>query len=233
MITADDGPAADGLAADRALLGRTSTAQRVADILGTRIAEGFFKPGERLSELDIGTALGVSRNTLREAFRLLTHQRLLTHELNRGVSVRKPTVEDVRDIYRVRKLIECSAVQALTKRPAEYEALAKAVADGDLAAREGRWRDLGTANIHFHGAIASLAHSERVNELMTVLSAELRLVFQQMDDPRRFHERYLPRNRELLEVIGKGEGLVAASLLSLYLSSAENQLVEAYSKLEP
>ncbi|MEU3504381.1 GntR family transcriptional regulator, partial [Streptomyces hundungensis] len=76
------------LAEDRALLGRTSTAERVADILRTRIAEGLFPPGERLAEDAIGKALGVSRNTLREAFRLLTHERLLIHELNRGVFVR-------------------------------------------------------------------------------------------------------------------------------------------------
>lgn len=47
-----------GLADDRALLGRTSTAERVADILRTRIAEGFFRPGTRLSEDSIGGALG-------------------------------------------------------------------------------------------------------------------------------------------------------------------------------
>ena len=99
-----------GLADDRALLGRTSTAERVSDILRSRIAEGFFPPGTRLSEDSIGGALGVSRNTLREAFRLLTHERLLVHELNRGVFVRVLTVEDVEDIYRTRRLVECAVV---------------------------------------------------------------------------------------------------------------------------
>ncbi len=42
------------------------------DILRSRISEGYFPPGTRLSEDSIGGALGVSRNTLREAFRLLT-----------------------------------------------------------------------------------------------------------------------------------------------------------------
>ncbi|MGH3602036.1 MAG: GntR family transcriptional regulator, partial [Pseudonocardiaceae bacterium] len=58
-----------GLEADRALLDRTSTAERVADILRARITEGFFPPGSRLTEDTIGGALRVSRNTLREAFR--------------------------------------------------------------------------------------------------------------------------------------------------------------------
>ena len=58
-----------GLERDRALLGRASTAERVADILRDRITEGYVPPGARLSEESIGGALGVSRNTLREAFR--------------------------------------------------------------------------------------------------------------------------------------------------------------------
>src|SRR3954471_3307207 len=99
------------LADDRALLGRTSTAERVSDILRSRIAEGYFPPGTRLSEDSIGGALGVSRNTLREAFRLLTHERLLVHELNRGVFVRVLTQDDVTDLYRLRKVVECGALR--------------------------------------------------------------------------------------------------------------------------
>jgi len=52
-----------GLIADRALLGRTSTAERVADVLRTRISEGFFTPGTRLAEDTIASALAVSRIT--------------------------------------------------------------------------------------------------------------------------------------------------------------------------
>src|SRR3954452_1049546 len=138
------------LSADRALLDRTSTAERVADVLRTRISEGFFPPGTRLAEDAIGAALAVSRNTLREAFRLLTHERLLVHELNRGVFVRKLTVDDVVDIYRVRGLVECAVVRGLGAPPYGLGALAEAVEEGQRAAREGDWKAVGTANIHFH-----------------------------------------------------------------------------------
>jgi len=222
-----------GLEADRGLLGRTSTAERVAGVLRTRIAEGFFLPGVRLSEQDIGNALGVSRNTLREAFRLLTHERLLVHELNRGVFVRVPSVEDVRDIYRVRKLIECAAVRDVTEKPASYAKIAATVADGGQAAEHARWQELGTANIRFHAELAALSGSERIVELMQALAAELRLVFHVMADPRRFHERYLPRNREILAVLATGDGIRTAELLSKYLDDAEAQLIEAYLERAP
>jgi DNA-binding GntR family transcriptional regulator len=228
VITADD--SAQGLEADRGLLGRTSTAERVADILRTRVSEGYFKPGVRLSEHDIGNALGVSRNTLREAFRLLTHERLLVHELNRGVFVRLLTVDDVVDLYRVRKVVECSAVRSVTSRPAGFARVAKAVADGDQAEKLEQWQELGTANIRFHQALAALSGSARIDELMQGIFAELRLVFHVMADPRRFHERYLVRNHEILERIAAGDGAGAEELLAVYLDDAERQLVEAYAE---
>ncbi|WP_121701458.1 GntR family transcriptional regulator [Streptomyces sp. E5N298] len=182
-----------GLADDRALLGRTSTAERVSDILRSRIAEGYFPPGTRLSEDSIGGALGVSRNTLRESFRLLTHERLLVHELNRGVFVRVLAVED-----------------------------------GRRSAREGDWKGVGTANIHFHRELVALAGSERTDELMRSVFAELRLAFHVVDDPRRLHEPYIARNAEILAALEGGEREKAARLLAVYLEDSLKRVVEVY-----
>ncbi|MFE4873982.1 GntR family transcriptional regulator [Streptomyces sp. NPDC056682] len=219
------------LAQDRALLGRTSTAERVADILRGRIAEGYFPPGERLAEDAIGKALGVSRNTLREAFRLLTHERLLVHELNRGVFVRVLAVEDVTDIYRTRRLVECAVVQSLGEPPYPLEGLDAAVARGERAAEQGDWKGVSTANIHFHRELVALAGSARTDELMRGVLAELRLAFHVVDDPRRLHQPYLVRNREILEALRAGERAVAGRLLAGYLDDSRAQLVEAYGKL--
>ncbi|MEU3034479.1 MULTISPECIES: GntR family transcriptional regulator [Streptomyces] len=218
------------LAEDRALLGRTSTAERVADILRSRIAEGYFPPGTRLSEDNIGGALGVSRNTLREAFRLLTHERLLVHELNRGVFVRVLTVEDVEDIYRVRRLVECAVVRGLGAPPYAVDGLAAAVEEGTAAAREGDWKGVSTANIHFHRALVALAGSDRTDEVMRSVFAELRLAFHVVDDPRRLHEPYLARNRHLLGTLRAGERDQAEQLLATYLDDSREGLVDVYAR---
>ncbi|WP_028814008.1 GntR family transcriptional regulator [Streptomyces flavidovirens] len=221
---------AGGLADDRPLLGRTSTAERVADILRTRIAEGYFPPGERLSEDGIGKALGVSRNTLREAFRLLTHERLLVHQLNRGVFVRVLAVEDVEDIYRIRRLIECAVVRGLGAPPFPLGGLDKAVGDGERAAGRQEWKGVSTANIHFHRELVSLAASPRTDELMRGVLAELRLAFHVVADPRRLHEPYLVRNREILERLRAGDNAAGEQLLADYLDDSRTQLVEVYAR---
>ena len=219
-----------GLADDRALLGRTSTAERVADILRTRIAEGFFPPGTRLSEESIGGALGVSRNTLRDAFRLLTHERLLVHELNRGVFVRVLAVDDVEDIYRTRRLVECAVVRGLGDPPFPLGGLAAAVAEGEAAARAGDWRAVSTANIHFHRELVALAGSARTDELMRSVLAELRLAFHVVDDPRTLHEPYLVRNKEILEALRAGERAAAEGLLARYLDDSIRRVAAAYAR---
>ncbi len=222
----------EALAADRALLSRTSTAERVAAILRTRIIEGYFPPGTRLAEDAIGSALGVSRNTLREAFRLLSHERLLTHELNRGMFVRTLTVEDVVDLYRVRRLVECGVIRTVAGQHPGIAAVASAVADGEEALSVREWQALGTANIKFHQALVALAGSPRADELMSGILAELRLVFHVMADPKRFHEPYLARNREILQQLQRGDGPGAADALDVYLRDAENQLVQAFADRE-
>lgn len=215
------------LSGERESLARASTAGRVAEILRLRITEGRLLPGTRLSEEDIGLALGVSRNTLREAFRLLAHERLLVHEFNRGVFVRRLTVDDVHDLYRFRRLVEGGVLRA-SSGDVPLDDVRRAVEAGESAAADGRWLDVGTANMRFHQAVAALAGSPRVEEAMRHVLAELRLVFHVMAAPRTFHEPYLAENRRILDLLESGEAGAAAETLERYLTAAEEQLTEAY-----
>ncbi|WP_338750872.1 GntR family transcriptional regulator [Janibacter alittae] len=225
MTTADGW--LESLTADRGLVGRESTATRVAEVLRQRVAEGALVPGTRLSEEGICAALGVSRNTLREAFRLLSHERLLEHVFNRGVFVRTPTPEDVRELYRFRRILESAAVRHAARCPVDLGAMRAAVDEGVNSAREGDWPGVGTANIHFHQRVGELTGSARMSETMTHLLAELRLVFHTMADPRAFHQPYLPKNQHLLALLEQGRCAEAEEHLLAYLDTAERQLLAA------
>jgi len=78
----------DELAGLPALAPRASTAEHAADVLRRQIAQGRLRPGTRLREEQVSAAFSISRNTVREAFRLLSHERLVDHTLHRGVHVR-------------------------------------------------------------------------------------------------------------------------------------------------
>jgi DNA-binding GntR family transcriptional regulator len=211
-----------GLSGARTLLDRTSTVSRLADALRARIIEGALRPGIQLPEHAVADLLGVSRNTLREAFRLLAHEGLVVHEPHRGVFVRTLDADDVRDLYATRRLVECAAVRTGGRSAADIRA---AVDAAEAAVADGRWSDVGTADLRFHSAIVALAGSRRLNDLMDRVMAELRLVFHVMDDPRRFHEPYVRRNAEIATLVERGRTAEAADALAGYLDDAESQLL--------
>ena len=209
---------------------RSSTPEWIADTLRTAITEGHCRPGSRLREERIAGALGVSRNSVREAFRLLVHERLLAYELNKGVFVRELTAADVVDLYRIRRLLECGAIRGSDPgaRDAALGRAAEALAEAEAAAARDDWQAVGTANMHFHQAIAGLAGSRRLDETMRHVLAELRLVFHVMARHRRFHEPYLAGNRELYRLLQAGDLAAAERRLSEYLDAAEQQLVGVF-----
>jgi DNA-binding GntR family transcriptional regulator len=205
---------------------RSSAAEVAASALREMVMQGDLGPGARLAEEDFLEPLDVSRNTLREAFRLLAHEKLLEHKLNRGVFVRRLCTEDVVDLFVVRRMVECGSLGLADA--AGLARLRAAVERGEAAAADARWVDVGTANIRFHQAIAGLSGSRRIDELMAQVAAELRLAFHEMGDPRAFHDGYLRRNRQIADALTAGDQVGAADLLRSYLDDAEKEMVDAF-----
>ena len=98
-----------------------STAEHAAEVLRLQIAQGRLRPGTRLREEQVSAAFAISRNTVREAFRLLSHERLVDHTLHRGVHVRTVGPDDIRSMYLTRRLVEPLGLDA-------------AIADADVRA---------------------------------------------------------------------------------------------------
>jgi DNA-binding GntR family transcriptional regulator len=214
--------------ASRHQLDRSSTAAKVAGLLRQQIITGRLVPGTQLPEKELAVAADVSRNTLREAFRLLVQERLLVHEFNRGVFVRTLTADDIADIYRARRILEIEGVRnAATAAPEDLARVEAAVAEGERAAGLDQWADVGTADLHFHEAVVALCGSPRLSEMMGLLLAELRLAFHHMGSPREFHGPYLAHNRLLADLVRAGDLETAERELRAYLDSAEAQLTAA------
>src|SRR6266849_7534052 len=93
-------------------INRSSVADQVASILRRRILDGELPPGTSLQELPMAASFGVSRNTVREATRILSLEGLLKRNAHRGVAVALLSLDDVAEIYQLRHLLEIPAVRA-------------------------------------------------------------------------------------------------------------------------
>lgn len=204
-----------------------SVADRVADELRLQLAEGILLPGTRLTESTIAEDLGVSRNTVREAFAELASERLVVRHPNRGVFVASLEPGDIHDVYTVRRTIEVSAIRG-GGSPEAVAAVRAAVEEGKIAAAANDDEGLGTANQHFHRAIVALAGSRRLNTIMSQVLAEMRLFFHKATMDANFYSGYLKDNEEICEALEAGEPERAAELLLAYLDRSEAKQAEVH-----
>jgi len=204
--------------------------ERMAEQVRRKITQGEFAPGQRLSEQALSESLGISRNTLREVFRMLTKDGLVKHTPNRGVFVAIPSIASIIDIYRVRRLIECQALaRAYPRHPAKKK-MREAV-ETALRCRAGDdWVGAGTANMAFHMAIVELADSERLNLMFAQVLAELRLAFGLLRDAEFLHAPYVDMNVKILELAEAGNFSDAAAALSEYLVHSERIVLAVYAR---
>lgn len=202
----------------------------VAESIRQQLIHGQLKAGQRLSEAALAEQLDISRNTLREVFRVLIKEGLLRHEPNRGVSVVVPSIADIIDIYRVRRLIECQAIaQAWPRHPA-HKAMQQAVEAAYAARDAGQWLEVGTANMAFHAAVVALADSPRLSTMFADIAAELRLAFGMLDDPEFLHSPYVEQNAQLLQLFEAGQMAEAAQVLENYLIQSERMVLAVYAR---
>jgi DNA-binding GntR family transcriptional regulator len=207
-------------------------ARAVSEQLSEWITEGELAPGAKVSEAWVAMRLSVSRNTVREAFRLLAHDGLLVHEFNRGVFVVPVTAADVRDVYRLRRIIEPAVVRSLvTQDRHRLGRLKDSVAEARTAAGNGDWVGVGTANMHFHRSLVGLAGSPRLDVTMRRLTAELRLVFAVIEEPRLLYQPFVKRNGVLVRLMGTGRFEEAATNLESYLSESEGAILAAFENM--
>ena len=209
-------------------LRRSSTAQQVAETLRDEILAGRVRAGAHLREATFADALGVSRNTVREAIQILSRQGLVTHEMHRGARVTRIDADAIRDIYAVRRLVELAALERKPDRGGlnrldEAARRLQAAVDSDDDA------EIAEADLGFHRVIASLAGSPRFEALFQEVEGETRLSVTIIGNAHPDANQLSREHTEIVDLLRKGETERASKLLDRHLRDAEDLLVSRLS----
>lgn len=199
-----------------------------AVLLRDRVITGKLKPGDRLNEVALASELDVSRNTLREAFRLLDAEGLVTHEVHRGVQVATLSMARVVDLYRVRRLVEVNSLRDSTLRHPAGKFMRRHVDQAFLAREEGDWQSVAVANLGFHREIVALSDSPRLGALFDTVSVEMQLAFSVIHDLEFLHDPFIELNDQIITTLERGEADRAAGFLESYLLQSERLILGAY-----
>ncbi|TXS55921.1 FadR/GntR family transcriptional regulator [Streptomyces sp. t39] len=161
--------------------GRTSLVDTVVEALRAELARGEWSVGDRIpTEHELADQLGVGRNTVREAVRVLVHAGLLESRQGNGTFVRSTADPaavlrhmrraDALEVLELRVALEAEAARLAAERHTATDlqrlrdALATVVAEGDRDA---------DADVAFHLAVVEATHNSAFVEVYRFFSAQV------------------------------------------------------------
>ncbi|MBE7418785.1 MAG: GntR family transcriptional regulator [Ideonella sp.] len=202
-----------------------SVTDQIVDSVTTAIVERRLMPGTRLVEQQIADVFSVSRTVVRQALNQLSRDRLVTLEPARGAFVAMPSIDEARQVFEVRRLLEGGvarqlAAQITDAQLAELRAHLRderaAVARVDVS---GRTRLLAD----FHVVLARLLGNQVLAELVGDLlsrSQLIALMYQSGHSAGHSQSEHV----DIVEALAKRDGRAAGRLMEQHITSVERNL---------
>ena len=199
--------------------------QRIVESITTAIVERRLSPGTKLAEQKIADIFQVSRTLVRQALNQLSRDRLITLEPARGAFVAMPSVEEARQVFEVRTMIEAALVRQLASR----------ISDAQIAQLRSHLRDereaVGRTDVpgrtrllaDFHVVLARLFGNEVLAQLLADLlsrSSLISLMYQSAHSAEHSQDEHV----QIVEALARRDGRAAVRLMEQHLSSVERNL---------
>jgi len=191
------------------------------------IVEHRLQPGAKLVEQKIGDRFGVSRTIVRQALIKLAQLKLVRLEPARGAFVSEPSIEEAREVFAVRRMVEGQMLRELVAkaRPidikrlkAHLKAEREAVIRIDVATRTKLLFD-------FHVRLAEVLGNQVLTDMIQELVSRcslITLMYQSADDA----DTSNAEHSSILRAIEARDADEAIRLMDEHLATVEHQLTE-------
>ncbi len=198
----------------------------VATILDHRLP-----PGTKLIEDRLATAFGVSRTRIRPVLVRLANEQIVVLTPNRGATVARPTEQEAREVFQVRRMIEPTLIECFIDNAsaADIATLTQCIADEEAARASGDMRRAIRLSGDFHLHIANASQHQTLGRILRELVSRTSLVLMTY---RANPLLTLPplsacgcqEHRALLNAIRLRDPAAAARLMLGHLQQLESQL---------
>lgn len=202
-----------------------ASTQQIVEKVWLSIAERRLRPGVQLKEEQMATIFHVSRARIRQALAALEREGLVTIIPNRGAFVCKPTVEEARDVFFVRRTVERCVVERLGRSPSKdkIKILREHVAKERVANKNNVTTDIIKLSGGFHLLLAELTGSDFLFTTMRDLISRTSLITAVYRNTNRFNCGP-DEHAEIVEAILHGDVTKAADLMAHHLEHVESEL---------
>lgn len=208
---------------------RATLAGSVRVEIERRILAGELASGDKLNENALADRLGVSRGTVREAIRALTDSGLIQLVSNRGAFVRRPTVEEIANLYDIRGALFSMACAAAAERiaaGADPDLLTTLADNLDRTDQARIRRDSAgyyALNVAFHDTLVAAARNPRAKALYDGLVKEMHLFRQRGLADTRHKARSIREHRAIVAAIAQGDPEAARQAAHAHIQAGKKR----------
>lgn len=201
--------------------------ERTYDEILSMILSGELLPGSQIDERSLTERLEVSRTPIREAISVLAKEGLVEIQPYRGFSVCRFTAKQVRDLYELRRQLECFAIRlAVDNISNAHTAQLEAILNASVAALEaGDIAAYGAHDRDFHDLIADLSGNDALVDTLARLSRQIqicRMIANQSPD---FAARAARERDEILDALRARDADRAAALMDAHILDAQQAVM--------
>ncbi|MBB3316740.1 DNA-binding GntR family transcriptional regulator [Rhizobium sp. BK181] len=201
------------------------SARQIVEKVWLSIAERRLRPGIQLKEEQLAAIFNVSRARIRQALTVLERDGLVTIIPNRGAFVSKPSVEEARDVFFVRRTVERCVVERLCQsvNKADLRRLRDHVAKERAANAADVTSDIIKLSGGFHLLLAETVGSDFLFTTMRDLIARSSLITAVYRNTNRFNCGP-DEHEEIVEAIAAKDAEKASQLMAHHLEHVESEL---------
>jgi len=202
-----------------------STTGFIVEALTRAIVEHRLQPGTKLAEQKLADHFGVSRTLVRQALFQLAQNRLINLEPARGAFVAAPTVEEARQVFAVRRMLEAEMTRAFVRgsTPARIRALREHVAQEKAAVERQDAAERNELLGDFHVRMAELMGNEVLAQILQDLVARSSLI-SLMYQPGGAARHSLDEHVEIVRALAARDEERAVRLMDEHLLHVEQSL---------
>ncbi|WEZ85272.1 GntR family transcriptional regulator (plasmid) [Rhizobium sp. 32-5/1] len=205
-----------------------STAEQEAYLhLQQALRIGRYKPGDRLIPEEIASEIGMSRMPVREAFRRLAADGLVTLRPNRGCVVAGLTLDEIHEIFEIRSVLEGLAVRLATPKMTTeiFEELERLLDRMERAGKSGS-NDWVLRHQEFHAIIFNLSERPKLIRQITALHVAIepymRIWFDYVNKPLSAREEH----QTLIDALRSGDPSHAETVMQEHIIATPNLLAD-------
>ena len=205
-----------------------STIDAVCEMLEQDIYSLYFPPGSKITENNLTSRYGVSRNTVREAITFLLANGLLMKVANKGIFVREISLDDIKEIFYLRELLEAEAIKIVTASEAIPAELVRQAEKVKAIDPNDNWDANIRADLKFHQLLVQATGSSRLIRLYNSLFAEVKLCIYQSKNLSPARPENAVHHLEILAAMEKGDLKSALEMLSHHMEESVKSYTSNY-----